>query len=357
MKKSLFFVIALAFVLSACATPAATAAPAAPAAAAPAAPAAPAKPAFKAAMVTDLGGLSTSPDTKGFSDLCWDALQKAKTDLGIEVTLLESKELADLEPNLTKAATAGYNFVVGCGFLFTDALKAVAPKFPNVKFALVDSVVDAANVQNLVFAEEQGSFLVGAIAAGMSKTGKIGFLGGMEVPLIKKFEAGYWAGAQTINPKIKVLSGYTGSFSDVAKGKEISLTQFKQGADVIYAAAGACGLGTIEAAKENGFWAIGVDTDQDGYAKGSVLTSMLKHVEIAVYNSLKAAYDGTFKGGVIVNDLKIGGVGYSEMKYTKDKVPADLLAKVNKLADMIKAGTLKVPTTMDELKEFKAPTI
>ncbi len=354
MKKSVFFLMAalviVAMAMSACAPAAA------PAAAAPAANEAPKK-VFKAAMVTDLGGLSTSPDTKGFSDLCWDALQKAKTDLGIEVTLLESKELADLEPNLTKMASEGYNYVVGCGFLFTDAITAVAPKFPDVKFSIVDSVVDGPNIQSLVFAEEQGSFLVGAIAAGMSKTGTIGFLGGMEIPLIKKFEAGYWAGAKTINPNIKVLSGYTGNFTDVAKGKEISLTQFKQGADVIYAAAGSCGLGTIEAAKENGFWAIGVDTDQDAYAKGSVLTSMLKHVEVAVYNSVKAAYDGTFKAGVITNDLKVGGVGYSPMTYTKDKVPAELLAKVQKLSDMIKSGAIVVPSTMDEYAKFVPPTI
>jgi len=342
MKKSLIFVMAsllvLAIGLGACAPTTA-------------------KKGFKAAMVTDLGGLSTSPDTKGFSDLCWDALQKAKTELGIEVTLFESKELADLEPNLTKAATEGYDFVVGCGFLFTDAMQAVAPKFPNVKFALVDSVVEAPNVQNLLFASNEGGFLVGALAAGMSKTGTIGFVGGMEGPLIKNFEVGYVAGAKTLRPDIKILSGYTGSFSDVAKGKEITLTQYNQGADVVYAAAGACGLGTIEAAKEKGFWAIGVDTDQDGYAKGSVLTSMVKHVEVGVYNSLKAAYDGSFKGGTVVSDLKAGGVGMSEMKYTKDKVPAELLAKIDKLAEMIKDGTIKVPGTQEELDKFVPPTI
>jgi len=222
---------------------------------------------------------------------------------------------------------------------------------------LVDSVVDAPNVQNLLFAANEGGFLVGALAAGMSQTGKVGFLGGMEGPLIKNFEVGYLAGAKTLNPAIQTASIYTGSFSDVAKGKEASLTMFTQGADVIYAAAGACGLGTIEAAKENGFWAIGVDTDQDSYAKGSVLTSMVKHVEVGVYNSLKAAYDGTFKAGIVTSDLKAGGVGMSEMKYTKDKVPADLLAKVMKMAEMIKDGTIKVPGTQEELDKFVPPTI
>jgi basic membrane protein A len=344
MKKSGLFMailVVVAMALSACAPAAAPVA----------------KTGFKAAMVTDLGGLAASPDTKGFSDLCWDALQKAKTDFGIEVTLLESKELADLEPNLTKMASEGYNYVVGCGFLFTDAMTAVAPKFPNVKFGIVDSFVDAPNVQSLTFAANEGSFLVGAVAAGMSKTGTIGFVGGMEIPLIKAFEVGYDAGAKSVNPNIKILSGYTGNFSDVAKGKEVTLTQYSQGADVVYAAAGACGLGTFEAAKEKGLWAIGVDTDQDAYAKGSVVTSMLKHVEVGVYNSLKSAFDGTFKGGLVNSDLKIGGVGISEMKYTKDKVPAELLAKVTKLSDMIKAGTIKVPSTQAELDAFVLPTL
>ncbi len=345
-------VLALAFVFTSCAPKAAAPATEAPAAEAPAATAAPA---FKAAMITDLGGLSTSKDTKGFSDLGWDAFNKAKADLGIETTLVESKELADLEPNLRKMADEGYNIIVGVGYLFTDAMTAVAPDYPNTKFAIVDSVVDAPNVASLTFAEEQGSFLVGALAAGMSKTGTIGFVGGMESALIEKFEAGYIAGARAINPNIVVKSGYTGSFSDVAAGKELSLTQYGQGADVIYAAAGSCGLGTIEAAKEKGFWAIGVDTNQDGVAPGSVLTSMLKHVEVAVYDTIKSAYDGTFTGGVKVYDLKVDGVGYSDMQYSKDKVPAELIEKVNGFADEIKSGKIVVPTTRDAANAFVLP--
>ena len=349
-------VLALAFVFTSCAPKAEAAAPAAEAPAAEeAAPAEAAAPAFKAAMITDLGGLSTSEETKGFSDLGWDAFKKAKEDLGIETTLIESKELADLEPNLRKMADEGYNIIVGVGYLFTDAIAAVAPDYPNTKFAIVDSVVDSPNVESLTFAEEQGSFLVGALAAGMSKSGTIGFVGGMESALIEKFEAGYIAGARAINPNIKVVSGYTGSFSDVAAGKELTLTQNGQGADVVYAAAGACGLGTIEAAKEKGFWAIGVDTNQDAVAPGSVLTSMLKHVEVAVYDAIKSAYDGTFAGGVKVYDLKVDGVGYSDMKYSKDKVPAELIEKVNTFADEIKSGKIVVPTTRDAANAFVLP--
>ena len=313
------------------------------------------EPGFRAAMVTDLGGLAGSEEVKGFSDLGWDALLKAEEDFGIEITLVESKELADLEPNLTKLASEGYDFIVGVGFLFTDAMTAVAPQFPDVDFAIVDSVVDAPNVDSLVFAEEEGSFLVGAIAAGMSESGTIGFIGGMEIPLIEKFESGYIAGARSVNPDIEILSNYTGNFTDVAAGKEATLTQYQQGADVVYAAAGSCGLGTIEAAKENDFWAIGVDTNQDGVAPGSVLTSMLKRVEVAVYESVKKSYEGNFEGGVHVYDLAADGVGYSPLEYTRDQIPDELLAQVDSFAEMIKNDEFTVPTTTDEAYDFSLP--
>jgi basic membrane protein A len=351
MNKKLFFVLSLVLVatlaLTACA-------PKEPAAAEEAAPAAEGD-TFKVAMLTDLGGLAASEEVKGFSDLGWEAVQRAETELGAEVTLLEAKELADLEPNLIKMASEGYDVVVGVGYLFTDAMTAVAPQYPDTKFIIVDSVVDQPNVASLVFAEEQGSFLVGAIAAGMSQTGTIGFIGGMESALIEKFEAGYIAGARAINPEIKVLSGYTGSFTDVAAGKELTLTQYGQSADIVYAAAGSCGLGTIEAAKDNGFYAIGVDTNQDGIAPGSVLTSMLKHVEVAVFNSIKGAYEGNFVTGITTYDLAAGGVGYSPMEYTKDAIPAELLTTVDALAARIINGEIVVPTTVEEANAFVLP--
>lgn len=310
---------------------------------------------FKAAMLTDLGGLAGSDEVKGFSDLGWDALLQARDDLGIEVTLLEAKELADLEPNLRKMASEGYQFVVGVGFLFTDAIDAVAPDFPDTHFAIIDSVVEQPNVASIVFGEEQGSFLVGAIAAGMSETGVIGFIGGMESPLIEKFEAGYVAGARAINPDIRVLTNYAGSFTDVAAGKEISLTQNNQGADVIYSAAGSVGLGAIQAAEDQGFWAIGVDIDQDGLAPGHVLTSMLKHVEIALFDVLKSAYEGNFEGGIHLYDLAVGGVGYSDLTYTRDAIPQDLLDQVDALAERIVAGEIVVPSLRADADVFVLP--
>lgn len=312
---------------------------------------------FRAGMLTDLGGLSASEETKGFSDMGWDAFLKAKTDLGIEVTLVEAREQADYEPNIEKLVTEGYDIVIGVGFLITDAINNMAAKYPNSKFAIVDSVVDQPNVMSLVFSEQEGSFLVGALAGGMTQTGVVGFVGGMEVPLIKKFEVGYVAGARTVNPEIEVVVGYTGTFTDPAKGKEVSLAQFNNGADIVYAAAGSCGLGTIEAATEQGKYAIGVDTDQDALSKGFVLASMLKHVDIAVYAAIKAAKEGTFAGGIVEYNLKVDGVGISPMTYTKDKVPQALLDTITQLSDMIKNGTIVVPTTQEELDAFVPPTL
>lgn len=349
MNKKLYVVLALVLVATLAFTACALKEEAAPA------EEAAAEDTFKVAMLTDLGGLAASEEVKGFSDLGWDALKQAEAELGVEITLLEAKELADLEPNLIKMANEGYDVVVGVGYLFTDAMSAVAPQFPDTKFIIVDSVVDEPNIASLVFAEEQGSFLVGAIAAGTSQTGTIGFIGGMESALIEKFEAGYIAGARAINPDIVVLSGYTGNFTDVAAGKELTLTQYGQGADVVYAAAGNCGLGTIEAAEQEDLYAIGVDTNQDGIAPGFVLTSMLKRVEVAVFNAIKGAYEGNFVAGVTTYDLAAGGVGYSPMEYTKDAVPAGLLDTVNALAERIISGEIVVPTTVEEANTFVLP--
>jgi len=307
---------------------------------------------FKVAYLTDLGGLAGSDEVKGFSDLGWDAVLQAEEELGISKALLEANELADLEPNLVKLAEEGYDLLVCGGYLFTDAVNAVAPKYPDTKFAVIDGYAEGDNVQNIVFASNEGSFLVGALAAGMTETGTIAFIGGMEGPLIEAFEAGYIAGARAIDPDIEVLSGYTGSFTDVAGGKELALAQYAQGGDVNYAAAGACVFGAIEAAEENGFYAIGVDTDMDHLAPGVVLTSMLKHVAIGTFNTIKAASEGTFEAGYKVYTLADDTIGYSKVDAVKDIIPADLYAAVDALAEKIKAGEIVVPMTVAEAVEF-----
>jgi basic membrane protein A len=308
---------------------------------------------YKVAYLTDLGGLAGSDEMKGFSDLGWDAVLMAEAEgLPIQKTLLEANELADLEPNLIKMAEEGNDLIICGGFLFTDAVNAVAPKYPDVKFAVIDGYAEGPNVQNIVFASNEGSFLVGALAAGMSETGTIAFIGGMEGPLIEAFEAGYIAGARAIDPEIEVLSGYTGSFSDVAAGKELALAQYNQGADVNYAAAGACVFGAIEAAKENGFWAVGVDTDMDALAPGSVLSSMLKKVDLGTLITIRDAVNGTFEAGYKNYTLADGTIDYTKNEWVAESVPAELYEAVDALAAKIKAGEIVVPMTVAEAVTF-----
>lgn len=307
---------------------------------------------YSVAYLTDLGGLAGSDEIKGFSDLGWDAVLRAEEELGVKATLLEANELADLEPNLVKMAEEGHDMIVAGGFLFTDAVNAVAPKYPDTKFVVIDGYAEGDNVQNVVFASNEGSFLVGAMAAGMSETGTIAFIGGMEGPLIEEFEAGYIAGARAIDPEIEVLSGYTGSFTDVAAGKELALAQFAQGADVNYAAAGNCQLGMIEAAPEAGFWAIGVDVDLDSLEPGHVLTSMLKKVDVGTFFTIRDAVNGVFEPGYKVYTVADGTIDYTKNDFVTDDVPAELYEAVDALKAKIAAGEIVVPRTVAEAVEF-----
>ncbi len=307
---------------------------------------------YSVAYLTDLGGLAGSDEIKGFSDLGWDAVLRAEDELGVKATLLEANELADLEPNLVKMAEEGHDLILCGGFLFTDAVNAVAPNYPDTKFAVIDGYAEGDNVQNIVFASNEGSFLVGAMAAGMTETGTIAFIGGMEGPLIEEFEAGYIAGARAIDPDVEVLSGYTGSFTDVAAGKELALAQFAQGADVNYAAAGNCQLGMIEAAPEAGFWAIGVDVDLDSLEPGHVLTSMLKKVDVGAFFTIRDAVNGEFEAGYKQYTVADGTIDYTKNDFVADDVPAELYDAVDALKEKIAAGEIVVPTTVDEAATF-----
>jgi basic membrane protein A len=244
-----------------------------------------------------------------------------------------------------------------------DAVKDVSAQFPNVHFAIIDADAPdgSKNVAGLRFQEEQGSYLAGYLAAMMSKTKKIGFLGGMKIPLIEKFEAGYKAGAKTagFDPDKQVLSSYVGDWDDLSKGTRQAQLQFDQGADIIFQAAGKAGLAVIKEAKKRGagFYAIGVDQDQDFIAPGRVLTSMVKHVDTAVFDTIKDAKDGKFSPGNHVFSMKDGGISLSEMKYTKQDVPPDVLGKLGKLSKMVADGTVKPPATLAELASFKPPVL
>lgn len=309
---------------------------------------------IRAAVVTDVGGIGDM----SFNANSWAGLQRAGKDLGLDVKFLESKEQADYATNLSKFAQQGYDLVFAVGFLMEDAVKEVAPKYPKTKFAIIDgNAPKLPNTVSLKFRENEGTFLAGALAGAMTRTNTIGFIGGMEVDLIKKFECGYKAGAMTTNPKVKVLAAYTGKWDDPGKGTELAMAQFGQGADIIMHASGSCGLGVISAAQTRGkgYYAIGVDADQDHIAKGRVLTSMMKRVDNAVYMTCASAAKGKFQPGERIFGLKEGGIGLSPMTYTKQDVPPQTLAKIEKLKQMIIAGKLIPPSTVKELNTFKFP--
>ena len=310
---------------------------------------------LKVGIVFDSGGRGD----KSFNDSAWAGVEKAEKDLGIaasNVKTVESKSAKDFSGNLSQLSESGCDVVFAIGIGQDVALKEVAPKYPEVKYGLVDGIVDAPNVRSIVFTEEQGSFLAGYAAALASKTGKVGFVGGKKIPLIEKFEAGFEAGAKTAKPSITVLPAkYTESWDDTAIGKAMAESLFSGGADVVYHAAGRCGLGVIAAARESdGKLAIGVDSDQDDEAKGKVLTSMVKHVDAAVFQTIKDVQDGKFTAGTKVYDLKADGVGLTDFRNTKDRLGPDGMKKLDEAAAKVKDGTYKVPATLAEVPAFLA---
>lgn len=305
--------------------------------------------ALKVGIVFDSGGRGD----KSFNDSAWAGVEEAKKELGIEESSVESKAEKDYETNLSTLADKGYDLVVAVGLNQGKALQKVAPMYPKINFAIVDGDVQAPNVRCLKFKEEEGSFLVGYLAGLMSKTGKIGFVGGMELDLIKKFQYGYAAGALTANPKIEVLPAkFTGSWDNVDQAKAAATILFQQGADVVYHAAGRAGLGVIRAAKDAGKYAIGVDSDQDYLEPGTVLTSMVKRVNVAVFNTIKDLKEGKFAAGEQIYDLKADGVGISELSYTKDKIGPDNTRKLEEVKAKIISGEIKVPATKAEFDAF-----
>ncbi len=309
-------------------------------------------------FVTDTGGLGD----KSFNDSAWAGVQMAVQKYGITANVIQSYEQADYVPNLTAAAQVA-DVVIGVGFMMQDAVTKVAPQFPNVKFITIDFSVDAPNVESFLFAENQGAYLAGYLAAAMSKTGKVGFVGGIPIPPVERYQYGYEAGIQTYNvlngANVQVLSGYVGSFDDPAAGKAMTNSQFSEGADIVFAAAGLSGLGTIEAAKDAGpgHFAIGVDQDQDYLAPGYVLTSAMKRVDVAVFDGIQAVINGTFKAGTVTLTLKDDGVGISPMTYTKQLVPASVMHQIEVLKQDVASGEIMVPATDKELQTFQVPAI
>jgi basic membrane protein A len=293
-------------------------------------------------LVLSVGGLGD----KSFNDSAYEGLKRAERELGIKAVYGQPEQMAEDEKYIRQYAAQGLDLVIAVGFLMKDALEQVSEEFPDSRFAIIDAVVEKPNVASLVFSEHEGSFLVGAIAGLVSKTGTIGFIGGMDIPLIHKFEVGYAEGARYVRPDIEVLVAYAGSgpeaFHDPVKGKSLALTQFGRGADVIFQAAGSTGNGVIDAAVERGLYAVGVDANQNYMAPGHVLTSMVKRVDVAVFEIIKEVVEKRFAGGVHVYGLGVDGVGYALDEYNSDLIPPDVLARAESIKRDIIEGKIQV---------------
>ena len=301
----------------------------------------------KPALLYDLGGKFD----KSFNEAAYNGAEKFKAETGIEYVEFEVSNASQREQALTRFAEEGRSPIVMAGFAWVDTLKKVSADFPEQKFYIIDDVVEGPNVHSLVFKEHEGSYLVGVLAALASKTKKVGFVGGMDVPLIRKFGCGYVGGAKAAGAT-EVIQNMTGdtpaAWNDPTKGGEITRTQIDQGADVIYAAAGGTGVGVLQAAADAGKLGIGVDSNQNGLQPGKVLTSMLKRVDTAVYNAFMAGKDGTFAAGTSNLGLKEGGVDYAMDENNKDLVTDDMKAAVEKAKADIIAGTVTVHDYMSD---------
>jgi basic membrane protein A len=306
-------------------------------------------------IVLDVGGLGD----KSFNDGAYKGATRAEKELGAHVRLIEPGEGADREAGLRLLAAEHMDIVIAVGFIFTDDVNQLAKEYPNTNFADVDYSVsnDAAgnplppppNVAALKFKEEEGSFLVGAIAALAGNSKKVGFVGGMDVPLIQKFEAGYKAGVKAVCADCTVITQYAGvtpeAFRNPGKGKELALSQYQQGVNVIYHASGSTGLGVFEAARQTGKLAIGVDADQYSEAPGRILTSMVKGIDVAVFDMIKRVKDHSFKGGIYTFGLEQNGVGYVYDEHNRALIPDSVRARVEQLKADIIAGKIHVPST------------
>ncbi|HUQ45627.1 MAG TPA: BMP family ABC transporter substrate-binding protein [Gemmatimonadaceae bacterium] len=315
----------------------------------------PAGDAVDVGVVFDLGGRGD----KSFNDGAYLGAERAERELGARVRFIEPGEGSDRESGLRLLAAEGMDLVIGVGFIFTDDLTQLAKEYPNTSFAGVDYSVATEkdgkvippppNLAALKFREEQGSFLVGALAALVGKSKKVGFVGGMDFPLIQKFEMGYKAGVKRVCPDCEVVSQYAGvtpeAFRNPGKGKELALSQYQQGVNVIFHASGSTGLGVFEAARQTGKLAIGVDADQFKEAPGFVLTSMVKGVDNAVFDAIARVKEHRFHGGIDQYGLAESGVGYVYDANNEKLIPADVRSRLESLKQDIIAGKIIVPST------------
>ena len=300
---------------------------------------------LKIGMVADTGGIND----ESFNQSAWEGLQQAEKDFGIEIKVIESKQASEYIPNMESLLDEDVDMVIGVGYTMKEDIQKQAENYPDKQFVLIDETYDTIpeNVTPILFRENEAAYLTGLIAGKMTKTNNVGFIGGIQTPVVSRFEYGYKAGVKEANDKTNVNVQYAGTFSDAAKGKSIANQMYGNGSDIILSAAGGTGLGAIESAKEQNKYAIGVDRDQSDLAPENVLTSALKKVNVGVYDTVKEFVEGKLKGGQEkVYGLKEDGVGIPET--TKNLVPQDIIDYVNAMIEKVKSGEIKVPATEDE---------
>lgn len=310
---------------------------------------------YKFGMVTDMAGLGD----QGFNDLAWKGLQDIKSNYSAKIDVVESQEMAQYKPNLSKLAQQGYDLTIGIGFLLINAIEKVANKFPDSNFLLIDEKVKSenGNLMSIRFKEYEGSFLAGVIAAHMTETGKIGFIGGMELPAVERWHVGFEAGVKAAEPDVKLVSTYVGSFEDPNKAKKLAMTQYNNDVDIIFHVGGQSGLGVIEAGKElgEGYYAIGSDAKQNHIAPDTVIFSVLKGVDAAVYRACERVIEGSFDGETIALGLEKEGMMISDT--ADETVPKEILARVDMWREMIINDEFEMPTKMDQLESFEPPQL
>jgi basic membrane protein A len=310
---------------------------------------------FQPAIIFDLGGKFD----KSFNEAAYNGAEKFKNETGIDYLEFEVTNESQRDQALRRMIQRGATIVVAVGFGYATPLETIADESPETKFTIIDSNVDKPNVQSVVFKEHEGSFLVGMAAALASKTGKVGFVGGMDIPLIRNFAYGYEQGVKHVKADDQVIVNYTGTtpaaWNDPARGGELAIGQFDQGADVVYAAAGGTGLGVLQAAADKGKLSIGVDSNQNYLHPGSVLTSMLKRVDVAVYNAMKSAHDGSWKPGLQSLGLAEDGVGYALDDNNQGVLTPEIVAKLDEARTAIIDGQLKVADNETTQQKMRAP--
>ena len=295
-------------------------------------------------LVTDVGKVTDGT----FNQYAYEGLKRAEKDFGVDIEFIETVNSADYEKNIDQFASQDYDLIIGVGFLMGDAVRAAAAKYPDINFAIVDFAYDPTipNVKGMVFSEDQSAFLVGALAAQMSETGKIGVVGGEEIPPVQKFVLGYEAGAKYINPDIEVIDVYIPSFTDPAQGAEAARNQIAEGADVIFGAGGQTGSGAIQAAAADGIYVVGVDQDEyyttfKGGPAPMLLSSALKRVDNAVYNTIQELVEGSFEGGLYVGTAANGGVDYAPFHDAEAAIPAEVQTRLDEIKKGLAEGSIE----------------